>query len=139
MWIDAICVNQKNKVERSSQVLYMGRIFSIARDVIIWLGESSELSDELFLNMDITLGVGKRALATVRGSQGMLGEDILTPFERTVQAIQDGVWSFQDNTMAYLIGAFRNRLLKAREDSVDRHKEARLAHKKAYCRSEVIP
>lgn len=38
MWIDAICVNQRDLVERSNQVRRMADIFSLASRVVIWLG-----------------------------------------------------------------------------------------------------
>jgi hypothetical protein len=39
LWIDAICIDQSNKVERSEQVQQMGSIFGFARRVIFWLGK----------------------------------------------------------------------------------------------------
>ncbi|KAI1736411.1 heterokaryon incompatibility protein-domain-containing protein [Xylaria scruposa] len=39
VWIDAICVNQSDLVERSSQVLLMQQIYSKAASVIVWLGK----------------------------------------------------------------------------------------------------
>jgi len=38
IWIDAICINQQDLAERSSQVKRMADIYSIASQVIIWLG-----------------------------------------------------------------------------------------------------
>ncbi|KAF5640054.1 uncharacterized protein FTJAE_4601 [Fusarium tjaetaba] len=38
LWIDAICINQSDVDERSSQVRLMGRIYSSASCVISWLG-----------------------------------------------------------------------------------------------------
>lgn len=38
LWIDAICINQSDKEERSQQVLEMSKIFGSARTVIFWLG-----------------------------------------------------------------------------------------------------
>ncbi|PVH81130.1 HET-domain-containing protein, partial [Cadophora sp. DSE1049] len=38
IWIDALCINQKDDVERSSQVSQMGRIYQRASCVIAWLG-----------------------------------------------------------------------------------------------------
>ncbi|PQE13494.1 hypothetical protein CJF32_00005382 [Rutstroemia sp. NJR-2017a WRK4] len=38
LWIDALCVNQSDLAERSSQVLYMHQIYSSAARVIVWLG-----------------------------------------------------------------------------------------------------
>jgi hypothetical protein len=38
IWIDAICINQMNREEKSSQVALMGLIYSQADSVIAWLG-----------------------------------------------------------------------------------------------------
>ncbi|KAH7391406.1 heterokaryon incompatibility protein-domain-containing protein, partial [Cadophora sp. MPI-SDFR-AT-0126] len=38
LWIDALCVNQKDTNERNHQVTQMGEIYSQAESVIVWLG-----------------------------------------------------------------------------------------------------
>ncbi|KAI1303873.1 heterokaryon incompatibility protein-domain-containing protein [Xylaria venustula] len=38
LWIDAICIDQSNLKEKSSQVAIMGDIYKHARQVIVWLG-----------------------------------------------------------------------------------------------------
>ncbi|KAK0515386.1 hypothetical protein JMJ35_002765 [Cladonia borealis] len=38
LWIDAICINQGDQEERSSQVLLMRQIYSYASRVVVWLG-----------------------------------------------------------------------------------------------------
>jgi hypothetical protein len=38
LWIDAICVDQKNLQERSSQVQRMRDIYKLADRVVVWLG-----------------------------------------------------------------------------------------------------
>jgi hypothetical protein len=39
IWIDAICINQKNPQEQGHQVQLMAKIYSNAYRVIVWLGE----------------------------------------------------------------------------------------------------
>lgn len=39
LWIDAICINQGNKLEKSSQVAMMDVIYRKAETVVVWLGE----------------------------------------------------------------------------------------------------
>lgn len=39
MWIDAACINQKDNRERSAQVQVMGKIYTEAFQVVVWLGE----------------------------------------------------------------------------------------------------
>jgi hypothetical protein len=41
LWIDAICINQDDIVERSEQVNKMASIYGSARLVILWLGEEA--------------------------------------------------------------------------------------------------
>jgi hypothetical protein len=50
VWIDALCIDQQNKTEREAQVRLMGRIYSQASFVAIWLGpdkDDSELAVQL--------------------------------------------------------------------------------------------
>lgn len=42
LWIDAICIDQRNKQERSLQVQKMGEIYSTASKVLVWLGKLVE-------------------------------------------------------------------------------------------------
>ena len=43
-WIDAICVNQQDSAERGHQVKRMAAVYSMARQVIVWLGPESQNS-----------------------------------------------------------------------------------------------
>lgn len=46
LWVDAICINQNDLQERSSQVALMGRIYADCRKVVVWLGrDQSNLAD----------------------------------------------------------------------------------------------
>ncbi|KAF8853256.1 HET-domain-containing protein, partial [Acephala macrosclerotiorum] len=42
LWIDAICVNQLDMAERTSQVKRMADIYSAASRVVVWLGPESD-------------------------------------------------------------------------------------------------
>ncbi|GKT54220.1 heterokaryon incompatibility protein [Colletotrichum tofieldiae] len=48
LWIDALCINQNDIPERSSQVAQMGHIYRGAREVVAWLGEESDNSNLAF-------------------------------------------------------------------------------------------
>ena len=39
LWADAVCINQKDNVEKGQQVNLMSRIYSQPRTVLIWLGD----------------------------------------------------------------------------------------------------
>jgi len=42
LWIDALCINQEDMQERSSQVARMANIYRQAKQVVVWLGPKSE-------------------------------------------------------------------------------------------------
>ncbi|KAH6699847.1 heterokaryon incompatibility protein-domain-containing protein [Leptodontidium sp. MPI-SDFR-AT-0119] len=46
LWIDAICIDQGNDVERSYQVQRMGSIYKSADSVLVWLGDYYEPEDD---------------------------------------------------------------------------------------------
>ncbi|KAF2663354.1 HET-domain-containing protein [Microthyrium microscopicum] len=45
IWIDAICINQTNSVEKGFQLAQMADVYRQARKVIVWLGPSIGASD----------------------------------------------------------------------------------------------
>ena len=46
IWLDFLCINQRDMRERSTQVLLMNRVFAQAKDVIIGLGEAVETDEK---------------------------------------------------------------------------------------------
>lgn len=57
LWIDSVCINQSDDVEKAEQVRNMGTIYSLAQEVIIWLGPASSDGD---LAMGTIRDVSKR-------------------------------------------------------------------------------
>lgn len=51
LWIDAICIDQNDLKERGHQVQQMPAIYENARQVIIWLGFSTQDTDLVFSHM----------------------------------------------------------------------------------------
>ena len=39
LWIDQICINQEDKIEKKGQLRLMGEIYKRAHDVLVWLGD----------------------------------------------------------------------------------------------------
>ena len=56
MWIDAICINQKDDAEKAVQVRQMQLIYARTSHLVIWVGEASEDSD---LGMETLKQVGE--------------------------------------------------------------------------------
>jgi hypothetical protein len=56
LWVDAVCINQNDLVERNSQVAMMRDIYASAAQVTIWLGKEDEDSDTAFNSFPIVIG-----------------------------------------------------------------------------------
>lgn len=48
VWVDALCINQNNLHEWSTQVSQMAQVYQGASMVYMWLGESNELTERAF-------------------------------------------------------------------------------------------
>jgi hypothetical protein len=46
VWADALCINQTDAIEKSCQVAQMGKIYQNATEVIVWLGQDEEKSQD---------------------------------------------------------------------------------------------
>jgi len=46
MWVDSICINQKDTTERNQQVEIMGSIYSGAKEVFCWLSTCADVENE---------------------------------------------------------------------------------------------
>lgn len=55
IWVDAICINQRDGLEKNSQVAMMGEIFSRASRVNMWLGAETWESKDYFSFLHKTL------------------------------------------------------------------------------------
>ncbi|OCK95880.1 HET-domain-containing protein [Cenococcum geophilum 1.58] len=58
IWIDQICINQKNNAEKSEQVAHMSDIYRAAHEVLVWLGKAEDGSDHF---MDVWSQIGRWA------------------------------------------------------------------------------
>jgi hypothetical protein len=65
VWIDAICINQKDDVEKVTQIPLMREIYSRATCVIAWVGCEKDDSDTLFTSMDYISDLLSKAKARV--------------------------------------------------------------------------
>lgn len=48
IWADAVCINQQDLAERSAQVALMGKIYSYASQVTVWLGVADRSTQTAF-------------------------------------------------------------------------------------------
>ncbi len=81
LWVDALCINQQNLGERNHQVELMGKIYSQATQVVIWLGlarDDSDLAMAQFREIAQNLTLGKPV-----GRPMMHAEAVLSWVRRT--------------------------------------------------------
>jgi hypothetical protein len=71
IWIDAICINQKNNQEKSQQVKFMARIYESCVEVLVWLGSAEDESDTA---MEKLKDIGSKAIDA--GMHDFRGTDI---------------------------------------------------------------
>lgn len=94
LWIDAICINQKDNNEKSHQVAMMGEIYSSCQKAIIWLGEDLDTTEagsksivaSRACDMLKMLGAGRRldqlpCFSTSDGQRTEVSEEYTIQFE----------------------------------------------------------
>ncbi|TGO27159.1 hypothetical protein BPAE_0046g00210 [Botrytis paeoniae] len=74
MWADGICINQSDSEEKNRQVSLMGVIYEVASHTIIFLGETTSETDEIFksllrlISSSLTKQIKPGLLSDVRAS-----------------------------------------------------------------------
>ncbi|KAM7211973.1 Heterokaryon incompatibility protein (HET) domain containing protein [Rhypophila decipiens] len=71
LWVDAICINQEDILERTSQVGHMRDIYKTARQTIAWLGEANEKTEKMFEGLQL---LGNEALEMRAASKAPVSE-----------------------------------------------------------------
>ena len=87
-WIDAICVNQQDPAERGHQVKRMAAVYSMARQVIVWLGPESQNSTLALRALD-HLGSQVRVDWNTLKMTSVLTRQLITQFDET---FDDETW-----------------------------------------------
>jgi len=84
IWIDAVCIDQDNDMEKSHQVPMMDRIYGLAEKVCVWLGPVSDTHDagtafkllsQLLEDMDYRKTVEAVIPAELEALSGMMRRD----------------------------------------------------------------
>ena len=84
IWADAICINQTDNEEKSEQVAMMGRIYSLATRVIIWLGEQEEHEGERAFNClrDLHVYLSGRSASYASGGPAQPSVELLVGIQQ---------------------------------------------------------
>ena len=60
LWVDAVCIDQTNNVEKDAQVRLMNKVFSQATTVLVWLGEADPTAKDAFDVVQEAFAAAKR-------------------------------------------------------------------------------
>lgn len=84
LWVDAICINQVDNQEKSSQIPLMGRLYTDATSVVIWLGPSTR-------NIELAVSWAQTYVAKTYGpsSAYWLKLDAKAKFSKTARRERD--------------------------------------------------
>jgi len=79
LWVDMVCINQRNTAEQSVQIPLMADIYANAQSVLIWLGRGTPETDAVMAFMKRT-GASFRARESLAGrfpsrARDLMGED----------------------------------------------------------------
>jgi hypothetical protein len=104
IWLDGLCINQQDFLERSSQVRLMKRLFAQARDIIVGLGEEIETDEQ-----------GIRVLAEIASLSRVLHNANDTDKRDPPDSVRDTIDSIEtsggwDAMAAVFRGAWWNRM-----------------------------
>lgn len=96
LWVDAVCINQKDNVEKGPQVQMMGQIYSKATRVLVWLGPAADGSDDLLDRMKRGITEEEISDATFQSSSlALMGR----PWFTRIWVQQEIALAAQDPTM----------------------------------------
>lgn len=92
VWVDAICINQNDIVERKHQVLQMNDIYSRAQSVVIWLGEPTATSD---LGMEMVRTISARCRELRHDGIVKVGSTLANGITKETMSVSEFQYSYK--------------------------------------------
>lgn len=95
IWVDALCIDQTNMLERQQQILLMKKIFGSASQVLIWLGEHDKASHKMWQSVKgVQPGSSKELIRNaIQWNVKMQDSFIRRPWFRRLWTLQEAVLS----------------------------------------------
>ncbi|KAJ6279101.1 hypothetical protein J3E71DRAFT_222032 [Bipolaris maydis] len=89
IWVDAVCMNQKDDREKEQQIQFMAKIYALASRVIVWLGEAAEDSDEALHWIRVAGGIRSKIPLSNETVQQAIVALLQRPWFRRVWVLQE--------------------------------------------------
>lgn len=98
IWADAICINQNDFEERNQQVRQMASVYAIAQHTVIWIGEGTAETDELFTALKHLASQRLLGRSTVAPQMMEVSKQVRLSASQTILARQwfTRVWVLQE-------------------------------------------
>lgn len=113
IWVDAVCINQRDEFEKAMQVRMMGSLYSRAKEVVVWLGAASDDSDSAMKQLNAwstneTFLTAKSFLKLQRNPQDFVKAELKPQGDAVYNALEapfcrswfTRLWVFQEVVLA---------------------------------------
>lgn len=96
LWVDAICINQTDiEIERPQQVRLMGRIYTSADEVLMWLGHHVLQAKEFHWSATVFADAVERVVAE-RGEQFLITRSLMSNELVATLGLNDSLAKFRE-------------------------------------------
>ncbi|KAH7064450.1 heterokaryon incompatibility protein-domain-containing protein [Paraphoma chrysanthemicola] len=101
LWADSICIDQSNLLERNEQVKRMGKIYSSALSVLIWLGDEDEETQLAYNCIEMLSEIPSRALMQQQISLPGINSPTFNALRNLLaRSWFNRAWTYQESALA---------------------------------------
>ncbi|KAK3377049.1 heterokaryon incompatibility protein-domain-containing protein [Lasiosphaeria ovina] len=127
LWIDAICINQRDNIEKGHQVESMAKIYAQASRVIVWLGEAADGSNHALeairraaeeQDIDFSIYKTRQQASFAPSNRQLINSKINNVDQQAVLTLLEREW-FQRIWVLQEVAAARHVLIKCGPAEID--------------------
>ncbi|KAH6689931.1 heterokaryon incompatibility protein-domain-containing protein [Leptodontidium sp. MPI-SDFR-AT-0119] len=98
IWADALCINQNDFEERNQQVRQMASVYTVAQHTVIWIGEGTAETNELFKTLRLLSSQRLLGRSVEDSERSGVSRDVVLSASQTILARQwfKRVWVLQE-------------------------------------------
>ncbi|KAK5721145.1 hypothetical protein LTR15_007109 [Elasticomyces elasticus] len=119
LWIDGLCINQADNVERSQQIKSMGLIYQTANIVLSWLGRAVDKPDYDSVHPSVDSSVGSIERTIARLNEYDASGKWLTKGDEVIPEIKSKLMEAVERTSGYGRKYAEQRLAKIHDRSAE--------------------
>jgi hypothetical protein len=115
LWVDAVCINQNDDIEKEHQIAFMAQIYGFASRTIVWLGEAANDSNQAIEDIHLaasgglgasyyTISDGKKTITEQRAITNLLHR----PWFRRIWVSRSEVRNISVHSLMSITGGSRS-------------------------------